>query len=434
MSLAFEIAVIVFLVLLNGAFALSEMAIVSSRKARLAARAAEGGKGAKMALELAENPGRFLSSVQIGITLVGILAGAYSGATLATQFEAWLNRFPLLDPVAEVLSLAVVVGAITYASLIVGELVPKQVALSDPERVAVLVARPMALVARFASPLVWLLEGSSKLALAILGVKQSADQSVTEEEVKAMIAEGTQSGVFEPQEQELLSGVMRFGDRRVRGIMTPRNDMVSIDLDWDHDHIVQVMQASPHSRMPVYRGNSDDILGVVQAKDLLNTYLSGLDLRLEESVKPVPVVHDNSPALLVLDTLKGSDIHMALVVDEYGSVEGIVTAADILSAILGGLSEHGEDYEGAIVTRQDGSWLVDGSVAVDVARDRLNCRVLGGEDADYDTLAGFILSKSRSIPSAGDFFIWQGWRFEVVDMDGRRIDKVLVSRQDEDGG
>ncbi|MGE4278831.1 MAG: hemolysin family protein [Magnetospirillum sp.] len=434
MSLAFEIAVIVFLVLLNGAFALSEMAIVSSRKARLAARAAEGGKGAKMALELAENPGRFLSSVQIGITLVGILAGAYSGATLATQFEAWLNRFPLLDPVAEVLSLAVVVGAITYASLIVGELVPKQVALSDPERVAVLVARPMALVARFASPLVWLLEGSSKLALAILGVKQSADQSVTEEEVKAMIAEGTQSGVFEPQEQELLSGVMRFGDRRVRGIMTPRNDMVSIDLDWDHDHIVQVMQASPHSRMPVYRGNSDDILGVIQAKDLLNTYLSGLDLRLEESVKPVPVVHDNSPALLVLDTLKGSDIHMALVVDEYGSVEGIVTAADILSAILGGLSEHGEDYEGAIVTRQDGSWLVDGSVAVDVARDRLNCRVLGGEDADYDTLAGFILSKSRSIPSAGDFFIWQGWRFEVVDMDGRRIDKVLVSRQDEDGG
>ena len=434
MSLAFEIAVIAFLVLLNGAFALSEMAIVSSRKARLSARAAEGSKGARMALELAENPGRFLSSVQIGITLVGILAGAYSGATLAGHFEAWLNRFPLLDPVAEVLSMAVVVGSITYASLIVGELVPKQIALSRPENVAILVARPMALVARFASPLVWLLEHSSRLTLAVLRIKPAADQSVTEEEVKAMIAEGTQSGVFEPQEQELLSGVMRFGDRRVRGIMTPRNEMVSIDLDWDQDRIIQVMKDRPHSRLPVYRGNSDNILGVVQAKDLLNIFLSGQELRLDDAVKPVQVVHDNSPALMVLDTLKDSSIHMALVVDEYGSVEGIVTAADILSAILGGLSEHGVDYEGSIVARQDGSWLVDGSVAVDVARDRLNCRVLVDEDSDYDTMAGFILSKSRAIPSAGDHFTWQGWRFEVVDMDGRRIDKVLVSRQDEEGG
>jgi len=434
MSLAFEIAVVVFLVLLNGAFAMSEMAIVSSRKARLAVRAAEGSKGAQAAMSLAENPGRFLSSVQIGITLVGILAGAYSGATLAVPFEAWLNRFPVLDPVAEVLSIAVVVGAITYASLIIGELVPKQIALGNPESVAIVVARPMTVVARFASPLVWLLEHSSRLTLALLGVKPSSDQTVTEEEVKAMIAEGTQSGVFEPQEQELLSGVMRFGDRRIRGIMTPRNEMVSIDLTWDQERIIQVMQDSPHSRLPVYRGNADDIQGVVQAKDLLNLFLSGQELRFDEVVKSVPVVHDNSPALQVLDTLKHSVIHMALVVDEYGSVEGIVTAADILSAILGGLSEHGEDYDGAIVVRQDGSWLVDGSVAVDVARDRLNCRVLGDEDADYDTLAGFILSKSRSIPSAGDHFTWQGWRFEVVDMDGRRIDKVLVSRQDEDGG
>ncbi|MBI2239309.1 MAG: HlyC/CorC family transporter [Magnetospirillum gryphiswaldense] len=434
MSLAFEIAVIAFLVLLNGAFAMSEMAIVSSRKARLAMRAAEGSKGAQAAMSLAENPGRFLSSVQIGITLVGILAGAYSGATLAVPFEAWLNRFPVLDPVAEVLSIAVVVGAITYASLIIGELVPKQIALGDPERVAIVVARPMALVARFASPLVWLLEHSSRMTLAVLRIRPAADQSVTEEEVKAMIAEGTQSGVFEPQEQELLSGVMRFGDRRIRGIMTPRNEMVSIDLDWDQDRIIQVMKDSPHSRLPVYRGNSDNILGVVQAKDLLNIFLSGQELRLEDAVKPVQVVHDNSPALMVLDTLKDSLIHMALVVDEYGSVEGIVTAADILSAILGGLSEHGVDYEGAIVARQDGSWLVDGSVAVDVARDRLNCRVLVDEDSDYDTMAGFILSKSRAIPSAGDHFTWQGWRFEVVDMDGRRIDKVLVSRQDEEGG
>ena len=434
MSLAFEIAVIVFLVVLNGCFAMSEMAIVSSRKARLAARAADGSKGAQAAMELAENPGRFLSSVQIGITLVGILAGAYSGATLAGHLETWLNGFPILDPVAEILSIALVVGAITYASLIVGELVPKQIALANPEAVAIAVARPMAVVAKVALPLVWLLEGSSKLALRILRIKKSDDQTVTEEEVKAMIAEGTQSGVFEPEEQELLAGVLRFGDRRIRGIMTPRNEMMSIDLDWDQDRIIQALRDSPHSRLPVYRGSSDDILGVVQAKDLLNRFLAGQNLDLAEAVKPVDVVHDNSPALQVLDTLKRSSIHLALVVDEYGSVEGIVTAADILSAILGGLSEHGEEYEGAITLRQDGSWLVDGSVAVDVARDRLGCRVMEGEDGDYDTVAGFVLSRSRSIPSAGDFFVWQGWRFEVVDMDGRRIDKVLVSRQDEDGG
>lgn len=434
MSLFFEIAVIVFLVILNGGFALSEMAIVSARKARLAARAAEGSKGAKAALALAENPGRFLSSVQIGITLVGILAGAYSGATLAAHLETWLNSFPLLDPVAEILSIALVVGAITYASLIVGELVPKQIALANPEAVAIAIGRPMTVVARIAAPLVWLLEGSSRLALALLRIRKSDDQTVTEEEVKAMIAEGTQSGVFEPEEQELLAGVLRFGDRRIRGIMTPRNEVVFIDLDWDRARITQVLKDSPHSRLPVYRGDAEDILGVIQAKDLLNQFLAGEDFDLATVLLPVEVVHDNSPALQVLDTLKRSSIHLVLVVDEYGSVEGIVTAADILAAILGGLSEHGEDYDGAIVQRQDGSWLVDGSVAVDMARDRLACRVMEDDDGDYDTVAGFVLSKSRHIPTAGEFFHWQGWRFEVVDMDGRRIDKVLISRQDEAGG
>ena len=428
MSLWFEIAVIVFLVVLNGAFALSEMAIVSSRKARLAARAAQGDQGARVALRLAENPGRFLSAVQIGITLVGILAGAYSGATLAGHLESWLNGFPLLDPVAEALSIALVVGAITYASLIVGELVPKQMALADPERVAMAVARPMALIARLLSPLVWLLERSSALVLELLHIRRAADQTVTEEEVKAMIAEGTQSGVFEPEEQELLAGVLRFGDRRIRGLMTPRNEMVSIDLDWDRERIATALKDSPHSRLPVYRGDPDDILGVVQAKDLLNRFLAGQPFDLAAAMQPVEVVHDNSPALQVLDILKRSAIHMALVVDEYGSVEGIVTAADILSAILGSLSGEGETDENSIVQREDGSWLVDGSAAVDVVRDRIDCRVLE-EEGDYDTLAGFVLSKSRNIPIAGDHFLWRGWRFEVVDMDGRRIDKVLVSRE-----
>jgi putative hemolysin len=429
MSLAFEIAVIAFLVVLNGCFAMSELAIVSSRRARLAAKAADGSKGAAMALALADNPGRFLSSVQVGITLIGILAGAYSGATLAEQLARWIAvEIPVLAAASEALGIAIVVGAITYASLIVGELVPKQIALANPEGVAILVARPMVVVAKFASPLLWVLEGSSRFTLKMLGIRKSDDQTVTEEEVKAMIAEGTESGVFEPQEKELMSGVMRFGDRKIRAIMTPRNEVVWIDLTWGSDEIARTVRGCHHSRYPVCQGGANEVVGVVQAKDLLDGFMDGKPFDVASAVKPLEVVHDNAPALHVLDVLKQSSIHMALVVDEYGSVEGIVTAADILSSLLGGLAEHGEEYEGAIVQREDGSWLLDGDVAVDLAADRIGCRVMDGEDDDYTTVAGFILTKSRSIPSAGDHFEWEGWRFEVLDMDGRRIDKVLVSQ------
>lgn len=432
MSLAFEIAVIVFLVVLNGCFAMSELAIVSSRRARLAAKAADGSKGAALAMELADNPGRFLSSVQIGITLIGILAGAYSGATLAVHLAEWIAATsPALAGASEGLAIAIVVGAITYASLIVGELVPKQIALANPEAVAALVARPMVAVAKFASPVVWVLEGSSRFTLKVLGIRRSDDQSVTEEEVKAMIAEGTESGVFEPQEKEMMAGVMRFGDRRVRAIMTPRNEVVWIDLNWEADRIARTVRECPHSRFPVCQGDPNEVIGVVLAKDLLNGFLDGNPIDVMSAVKPLEVVHDKAPALHVLDVLKRSHIHMALVVDEYGSIEGIVTAADILSSLLGGLAEHGEDYEGSIVQREDGSWLLDGDVGADLAADRIGCRVLEGGDDHYATVAGFILSKSRRIPSTGDHFIWEGWRFEVVDMDGRRIDKVLVSRLDE---
>lgn len=429
MSFLFEIAVIVVLVVLNGWFAMSELAIVSSRKARLAARAAEGSKGAQTALALAENPARFLSSVQIGITLVGILAGAYSGATLTDKFSLWIAQtLPSLAGAAPILSMAVVVGAITYASLIVGELVPKHIALSNPEGVAAMVARPMAFIARLAAPVVWVLEHSSHLALKLLGVKQSAEQTVTEEEVKAMIAEGTESGVFEPQEKELLSGVMRFGDRRIRAIMTPRSDVVWIDLTWSTEKMIQRMRECPHSRFPVCQGDPNEVVGVIQSKDLLNNFFDGQPLDVAALVRPLDVVHDNAPALFVLELLKRSPIHMALVVDEYGSVEGIVTAADILSTIVGSLSEHGEDYDGAIIQREDGSWLIDGDVAVDEAADKTGCRALLSDGGEYSTVAGFILSKSRSIPTAGEHFLWDGWRFEVLDMDGRRIDKILISR------
>lgn len=432
MRIAFEIAVIIFLVVLNGWFAMSELAIVSARRARLAARAAEGSRGARAALTLAENPTRFLSSVQIGITLVGVLAGAYSGATLAEQLGAAIaEALPFAAAAAPGIAIALVVGAITYASLIVGELVPKQIALANPEAIAEKVARPMARVARLAAPLVWLLEHSSRAVLGVLGIRKADDQTVTEEEVKAMIAEGTESGVFEPEEQEMIAGVMRFGDRRVRAIMTPRADLVWLDLDWEEAEIVRTLRDCPHSRLPVCRGSFDEVLGVVQAKDLLNGVLDGRPLEVAAAVRPLEVVHDNAPALHALDVLKRSDIHMALVVDEYGGVEGIVTAADILGSILGSLSEHGEEYQGTIIERDDGSWLLDGDVAADLAAERLGCRPMKEAGGGYHTAAGFMLSNFRTIPSAGDHFVRDGWRFEVVDMDGRRIDKVLASRDTE---
>lgn len=429
MSLVFEIAVIVLLVVLNGWFAMSELAIVSSRRARLATKAAEGSKGARTALGLAGNPTRFLSSVQIGITLVGLLTGAYSGATLAEQLAAWIAiQAPPLAPAAEALGIALVVGAITYVSLIVGELVPKQIALADPEKVAVVVARPMAAVAVFASPLVWLLERSCRVVLRLLGLPDNPEQPVTEEEVKAMIAEGTQTGVFKPQEKELLSGVMRFGDRKTRAIMTPRPEVVWIDLAWDAEHIVRVVRDSRHSRFPVCQGDPDNVVGVAQAKDLLDAFLDNKAFSLEGALKPLEVVHDSDPALHVLDVLRHASIHMALVVDAHGSVEGIVTATDILSSILGSLSEHGEEYEGTILREADGSWLLDGDVAADLAAEKIGCPVMEADDEDYTTIAGFILSKSRSIPTPGEHFEWDGWRFQVVAMQGRRIDKIRVSR------
>jgi putative hemolysin len=431
MSIAFEIAFIFFLIVLNGWFAMSELAIVSARKARLASKASDGSRGAKAALELAQNPSRFLSSVQIGITLIGVLAGAYSGATLTGKLTSWLAEFPLLAPASEALSIALVVGAITYASLIVGELVPKQIALTNPESVAVLVARPMAGVAWFAAPLVWVLEHSSQFLLKILCIRRSADHTVTEEEVKAMIAEGTESGVFEPQEKELIAGVMRFGDRNIRAIMTPRNEVIALDVEWDEAKIFQVLKDCPHSRLPAYKGDPNNILGVVQAKDLLNGFLLGQSFDLAAAIRHVEMVHDNSPALRVLDTLKGSPIHLAVVVDEYGSVEGIVTMADILSSIVGSLGEHGEEYEASMVEREDGSWLLDGDVAIDMAIEKTGCRAMKTGGGDYSTIAGFILSRARKIPKAGDYFDWEGWRFEVMDMDGRRIDKVLLTQKRE---
>lgn len=427
MSYLFEIGIVVFLLILNGWFAMSEMAIVSSRRARLEAMAEQGSRGAQTALRLAENPGRFLSSVQIGITLVGILAGAYSGATLAEPLGIWLGAQGFSESAASILSIAIVVGSITYLSLIVGELVPKQIALGNPEAVAALVAPAMTLVAKVAAPVVFVLDLSSRLLLTVLRLKNDRDQSVTEEEIRAIIAEGTKTGILEPEEKELMAGVMRFGDRSIRAIMTPRRDIVAIDLDWDPERIVEVITGSNHSRFPVYRGEIDQVQGIVHAKDLLDGTMANRAIDIEQALKPVEVVPDTAPALNVLELLRRSPVHMVLVVDEYGSVEGIVTAADILSGIVGSLASEEDEDTSAIVRRADGSWLVDADLPVDLVADKIGCRALDDPDRDYETLAGFILSVSKAIPTTGDVLSWQGWRFEIVDMDGRRIDKVLMN-------
>ncbi|WP_181703197.1 hemolysin family protein [Chthonobacter albigriseus] len=427
MSYLYQIGIVFLLLLVNGWFAMSEMAIVSSRRARLETMAEQGSRGARKALTLASNPGRFLSSVQIGITLVGILAGAYSGATLADPLGDLLVLQGLSASVADVLSIAIVVGSITYLSLIIGELVPKQIALANPEKVAALVAGPMSIVALAASPIVFVLEISSRVLLTMLRLNTGRDLSVTEEEIRAIIAEGTKTGILEPEEKELMAGVMRFGDRSIRAIMTPRRDIIGIDLDWEHERVVEVLTASTHSRYPVYRGEIDSFQGIVQAKDLLDAYLSGQGIDIELSMKPVEAVPDTAPALNVLELLRRSPIHMAIVVDEYGSVEGIVTAADILAAIMGSLASDDHQESSTIIQRADGSWLVDADLPVDLVADRIGCPALDDPDRDYETLAGFILSVSKAIPATGDVLAWQGWRFEVVDMDGRRIDKVLMT-------
>lgn len=423
--IAFEIAVIVLLIVLNGVFALSELAVVSSRKVRLEQMAGAGHRGAHAALRMIEEPGRFLSTVQIGITLIGIGAGAFGGATLARKLGVWLNTLPIVDGRGDAVAFGIVVIAITYLSLIVGELVPKRIALANPERTASLVALPMRQLSRIASPMVWLLGTSTDLVLRMLGLAGTREATVTEEEVKSMINEGTRAGVFAPQEREMINGVLRLADRIVRSIMTPRPDVVWLDVTDPPDAVVAEIKASGHSRFPVCRGDLDEVVGVVHARALLDLAFQTQTLDLEKAMRPALVVHDRMPILKLLDLMRGSTRHFAVVVDEYGSVEGVVTLTDILETIAGELPETGVDHENGATRRGDGSWLVDGSMPVDAFEDKLGIHGLAG-DGDFQTVAGFMLHHLGHLPAAGEAFERDGVRYEVVDMDGRRIDKVLV--------
>jgi len=412
------------LILVNGALAMSELAVVSSRPARLKVMAEQGDLGAATAMRLAEEPGKFLSSVQIGITLVGILSGAFSGATLGLRLTAWLREIGIAGSVADVAGVGVVVVLITYASLILGELVPKQIALRNPEGVAARVAQPMALLALVGSPIVWLLDVTGKLVLRLLGQSGQTENSVTEEEVRSIIADATTAGILEHEEHSMISGVMRLADRSARGIMTPRLDVVLIDLEDSYEDNLKIILETSHTKVLVQEGDADSIIGVLAQSDLLPALAAGEQPDLRALVKPVPVVMEHADALDVVESMRSARAQMALVVDEYGHFEGIITYGDVLEVITGIYNEEPGD-EPAITQRQDGSWLIAGWMPVHDFAERFNVPV--PKDARYETVAGFVLAQINHLPKVGESFEQDGWRFEVLDLDGHRIDKVLVT-------
>lgn len=423
--LAIEIAAVGFLIVVNGLLAMSEMAIVSSRISRLKALAEQDVTGARRALMLASDPGRFLSSVQIGITLVGVLSGAFSGATLGQRFSGWLRVQGLSADAADAVGVGLVVVAITYASLIVGELVPKQIALRNPEAVAVRVAPAMVLIAKITSPLVWLLDVSGRLVLKVLGQKGAREDQVTEEEIRTLIAEAESSGVLEPGEKEMIAGVLKLGDRNVKVVMTPRHDVDSLNLEDDTATITEGLRLSQHSRLPVYDA-SGDVVGVVQAKELLSAYLAGQVPHIRDFIRHAPVIPDSADARDVIFALKDSPIHMGLVHDEYGHFRGLVTTADILGSIVGEFSTEDGPQELPVVRRDDGSLLLAGWMPLDDLLELTGIRLK--ERGTVHTAAGFVIQGFGRLPNVGESFETDGWRFEVLDLDGRRVDKVLATR------
>lgn len=422
-----DVLIITGLILLNALFSMSELAIVSARPARLRMLAERGNPGAKIALTLASDPGRFLSTVQIGITLVGIIAGAYSGSALGGPVGERLAMLGLPVRWAPEAGFAVVIVLTTYFSLVVGELVPKQLALRAAEPIAVTAALPMLLVARATAPFVWLLDRSSSFLLRLLRVRHKGEHALSAEELQMIIAEATRSGAIEEDERQIMTGIMRLADRPVRELMTPRTELDTIDRRASEDEVRAVLKSSPHSLLPVADGSPDNIVGVVKVKEVLAVLLAGKRLQLARLMKKAEVIPDQLDAMDALRLLQQSDVSMALVHDEYGHLEGVVTPADLLAAIVGSFASYQDEGDAPmLVEREDGSLLVSGALPADALGDRLEIDL--PESRDYATAAGFALSVIKKLPIEGEWFTEQGWRFEVVDMDGRKIDKLLVSR------
>ncbi|MBB3441630.1 hemolysin family protein [Rhizobium sp. BK379] len=420
-----EIAIVILLTILNGLLAMSELAIVSARPARLKVLADQGSRGARLALRLAENPGRFLSTVQIGITLVGVLSGAFSGATLGARFSTWLLAQGLPDAWADGLGVGTVVVAITYLSLIIGELVPKQMALRAPEAVAARVAPTMTYLSKAALPLVWLLDGSGKLVLALLGQSGKNADGVTDEEIKTVLAEAQSAGVIEIGESAMITGVMRLADRQARALMTPRRDVELIDIEDSAEEIRKTIQSTSRTRLPARKGSSDEVIGVLAVKDYYDALAASRSVDIMTLVRDVPIISDLAPASSVIEAIRRSSQHMVLVFDEYGHFEGVITSGDILESIMGVFGDAASGEEPAIKRRDDGSYLVSGWTPIDEFSEFMNFPL--DEDVEYQTVAGLVLEELKHLPELGETFVKNDWKFEVIDLDGRRVDKVLVS-------
>ena len=421
-----DVVIILALIALNGVFAMSELAIVSARKPRLEAMARKGRSGARIAIELGADPGRFLSTVQIGITLIGVLAGAYSGASLGGPTGERIAQFGVERETAEALGFALVIGVTTFLSLIIGELVPKQFALRAPEPIAVFMARPMVWLATATAPLVWLLDRTSALIFRLLGLNRESESHVTAEELHLIVAEASKSGVIEESERAIISGVVRLADRPVREVMTPRTEVDWIDASADADTLRDILRTLPHSRMLVAEGSVDNIIGVIEARAIVAKLVDNAKIDLRAMMKQAPIVPDQVDAMDALEALRRADVPMALVHDEYGHLEGIVTPADLLAAIAGDFaSDHDIDTDPPLVEREDGSLLVSGWLPADTLAEKIGLTL--PEDRDFATVAGLALAEFKRLPNVGDHFDLGGYRFEIVDMDGRKIDKLLVA-------
>ena len=428
-TLLSQLLIILVLTIFNGIFSMAEMSVISARKLRLQQRAEDGDEKARSALELAESPNRFLSTVQIGITLIATLAGALGGAGPTEIVEAALLQVPALAPYAHAIAITLIVLLVTYLSLVIGELVPKRLALANPEGIAGVVAGPMKRLSSLAKPIVWLLSISTEAVLRLLGAKKSAGLPVTPAEITGLMEQGEEVGVFEETETDIVEAIFRLSDLRVGALMTPRTDVDWLDLEEPFEVNLRRIMESPHNHFPVAEGSLDNVLGILRSKDLLARTTEGAPYDLRELTQPAQFIPESTPAFQALNVLKGTVGNLALVIDEFGGMQGMVTLFDAMEAIVGDLSERGEPVEPDAVQREDGSWLIEGMMRIDEMKKLLDIDELPEEDhAGYQTVGGFIMAQIGSVPSAGEHFSCSDWRFEVMDMDGMRVDKVLVSK------
>jgi putative hemolysin len=425
-----EIAVVLALFVVNGLFAMAELAIISSRRAHLERLKKEGKPGAKLALELASEPGRMLAAVQVGFTTTATLAGIFSGATLAERLGDALIVIPALVDYGRPISIVAVTVAVTYVALVIGELAPKQIALRNPEAIAIRVAQPLASVAKAAAPIIWILNKSTKFALWALRVRPRPSCAVTEEDIHYLVAEGARLGAIHAVERDMIEGVLDLADNPVRSIMTPRPRVQWVDIEEPAERMLSRVRSCPHAQLLACRGSIDDVVGIVRKQDILDQVLNGQQANVEKAARPPLTVHESTTILRTLELFRETPVHAAIVVDEFGAIQGIVTRTDLLETVAGDLPKIDAPVRPKVTQREDGSYLIDASVPFSEVM-----HLIGAQEpapaGDYVTLAGFVLWNLQVLPNPGDHLTWAGWRFEVVDMDGRRIDMILAQRASE---